>query len=51
MAWVLIGGLLTSTLFTLIIIPVIYTLMDDFKKFLKRKFKKSTLKTSTGETL
>ena len=51
MAWVLIGGLLTSTLFTLIIIPVIYTLMDDLKKFLKRKFKKSTLKISTGETL
>lgn len=41
MAWVLIGGLLTSTLFTLIVIPVIYTIMDDLKRklggFLRRK--------------
>ncbi|MEN6347776.1 MAG: efflux RND transporter permease subunit [Syntrophomonas sp.] len=31
MAWVLIGGLLTSTLFTLFIIPVVYTIIDDWK--------------------
>ncbi|HWP96893.1 MAG TPA: efflux RND transporter permease subunit [Syntrophomonadaceae bacterium] len=31
MAWVLIGGLLTSTLFTLFIIPIVYTLIDDWK--------------------
>ncbi|MGE5406055.1 MAG: efflux RND transporter permease subunit [Candidatus Saccharibacteria bacterium] len=31
MAWVLIGGLLTSTLFTLFVIPVVYTLIDDWK--------------------
>ncbi len=41
MAWVLIGGLLTSTLFTLIVIPVIYTIIDDYKRkisgFFKRK--------------
>jgi HAE1 family hydrophobic/amphiphilic exporter-1 len=41
MAWVLIGGLLSSTIFTLVVIPVIYTIMDDYKKkiggFLKRK--------------
>lgn len=44
MAWVLIGGLITSTLFTLIVIPVIYTIMDDLKRKIggsfKRKFKK-----------
>ncbi|MHB9093906.1 MAG: efflux RND transporter permease subunit [Eubacteriales bacterium] len=44
MAWVLIGGLTTSTLFTLIVIPVTYTIIDDYKHkiggFLKRKFKK-----------
>ncbi len=38
MAWVLIGGLLTSTVFTLVVIPVVYTLMDDLKHFIKRKF-------------
>lgn len=31
MAWVLIGGLLTSTLFTLFVIPVVYTIIDDWK--------------------
>lgn len=31
MAWVLIGGLFTSTVFTLVVIPVIYTIMDDYK--------------------
>lgn len=44
MAWVLIGGLLTSTVFTLIVIPVVYTLMDDLKRkigrYLKKKFGK-----------
>lgn len=47
MAWVLIGGLLTSTLFTLIVIPVVYTIMDDFKRkisgFFKRKITKNSL--------
>ncbi|KNZ70995.1 acriflavin resistance protein [Thermincola ferriacetica] len=32
MAWVLIGGLITSTVFTLIVIPVVYTIMDDYKQ-------------------
>lgn len=44
MAWVLIGGLITSTMFTLVVIPVIYTIMDDYKRkiggFLKSKFKR-----------
>lgn len=45
MAWVLIGGLITSTLFTLVVIPVIYTIMDDYKRkiggYLKSKFKRN----------
>lgn len=47
MAWVLIGGLLTSTLFTLVVIPVVYTIMDDLKRkmggFLGRKLRKEKL--------
>lgn len=31
MAWVLIGGLITSTVFTLLVIPVVYTLAADFR--------------------
>lgn len=37
MAWVIIGGLITSTLLTLVVVPIMYTLMDDLKdKFYKR---------------
>ncbi|CCO08171.1 efflux RND transporter permease subunit [Desulforamulus hydrothermalis] len=39
MAWVLIGGLLTSTVFTLFVIPVVYTIFDDYKtKWRHRRF-------------
>jgi hypothetical protein len=31
-----IGGLLTSTLLTLVLIPAVYTIMDDFTGFLSR---------------
>jgi len=37
MSIVVIGGLLLSTLLTLVFIPVVYTLFDDFAAFLKRK--------------
>ncbi|MBC9785179.1 efflux RND transporter permease subunit [Heliobacterium chlorum] len=37
MAVVLIGGLITSTVFTLVVIPVFYTLIDDFINWRKRK--------------
>ncbi len=40
MAWVLIGGLLTSTLFTLIVIPVVYTIMDDLKRKIGGKLRR-----------
>lgn len=41
MAWVLIGGLLTSTIFTLFVIPVVYTIFNDYKtKWHKRRNRK-----------
>ncbi|MBM3270716.1 MAG: efflux RND transporter permease subunit [Candidatus Sericytochromatia bacterium] len=36
MAVVVIGGLITSTLLTLVVVPVVYTLLDDFKGFFTR---------------
>lgn len=39
MAITVIGGLITSTLLSLVIIPVLYTYVDDFNQFLKRVFK------------
>jgi len=43
MAHAIIGGLITSTLLTLVVVPVIYTLLDDLKnkvtKFLTRSSK------------
>ena len=38
MAIVVIGGLITSTLLTLVVVPVVYTLIDD----VERKFKKNS---------
>ena len=32
----IIGGLTTSTFLTLIIIPTIYSLVDDFTRYIKR---------------
>ncbi|HEY6011912.1 MAG TPA: efflux RND transporter permease subunit, partial [Nitrospirota bacterium] len=37
MAIAVIGGLITSTLLTLVVIPVVYTLVDDLEIFFKRK--------------
>ncbi len=37
MAIAIIGGLVSSTLLTLLVIPVIYTLLDDVKNLIKRK--------------
>lgn len=38
MARAVVGGLLTSTLLTLLVVPVMYTLMDDFGGWLKRRW-------------
>ena len=40
MARAVVGGLLTSSLLTLVVVPVMYTLMDDFGIWLKRKWRK-----------
>jgi hydrophobic/amphiphilic exporter-1 (mainly G- bacteria), HAE1 family len=39
MARAVVGGLLTSTLLTLLVVPVMYTLMDDLEGWLKRKWR------------
>jgi hydrophobic/amphiphilic exporter-1 (mainly G- bacteria), HAE1 family len=38
MARAVVGGLITSTLLTLIVVPVAYTYFDDFSAWLKRRF-------------
>ena len=40
MATVVIGGLLLSTVLTLVLVPVMYTIFDDVYKFTKLKLKK-----------
>ena len=37
MAIAVIGGLITSTLLTLVVVPVVYTLVDDLENFFKKK--------------
>lgn len=37
MAYTIIGGLISSTLLTLIVVPVVYTLLDDLKGVFKKK--------------
>ncbi len=39
MARAVVGGLLTSTLLTLLVVPVMYTLMDDLGNWLKRRWR------------
>ena len=38
MARAVIGGLITSTLLTLLVVPVVYTLLDDFAGWVHRKW-------------
>ncbi len=38
MAIAVIGGLVTSTFLTLVVVPVVFTLVDDFKRWLERRF-------------
>ena len=49
MAHAIIGGVITSTLLTLIVVPVIYTYLDDGKQRFFRLFAKKKTKTSTIE--
>lgn len=38
MAWAVIGGLITSTLLSLIVVPAAYTVMDDLGNWIKQRF-------------
>jgi HAE1 family hydrophobic/amphiphilic exporter-1 len=38
MAHAVIGGVLASTFLTLLVVPVVYTYLDDFEKFLRRRW-------------
>jgi hydrophobe/amphiphile efflux-1 (HAE1) family protein len=40
MAWAIIGGLITSTLLTLLFVPVVYTYLYDIKRLFSKKVKK-----------
>ena len=40
MAVVILGGLITSTMLTLIVVPVVYTYLDDLKQFTFRLFRR-----------
>lgn len=40
MAHAVIGGVITSTLLTLVVVPVIFTYLDDLKNLMIRQFRK-----------
>lgn len=42
MARAVVGGLITSSLLTLIVVPVMYTYLDDFSTWLKKKWRGNT---------
>ncbi len=46
MARAVVGGLITSSVLTLIVVPVMYTWLDDFGLWLKRKWKSKTAPSS-----
>jgi len=39
MAHAVIGGIITSTLLTLVVVPVIYTYLDDLASWARHKFR------------
>jgi multidrug efflux pump subunit AcrB len=47
MAVSVIGGLLTSTVLSLLVIPVVFTYVDDLERFISRTFKRVTGKPVT----
>ena len=50
MATAVIGGLITSTMLTLFVIPTVYTLLDDLPRILARRFKRNSHVGSTTPT-
>lgn len=51
MSIVVIGGLLTSTVLSLLVIPVIFTFVDDLLGLVKRPFVKSQKDIADGESV
>ena len=52
MGQAVIGGVITSSLLTLVVVPVTYCFMDDLAQWFKRKFgAKNTLRTATASQL
>lgn len=49
MAWLIIGGMITSTILTPIVLPVVYTLLDDLKYWIKRKLTRGNREVSQYE--
>jgi len=47
MAWVIIGGLTSSLIFTLVLVPVMYTIIEKWKNKINAKFKKNQLNEAT----
>jgi Cu/Ag efflux pump CusA len=45
MAIVVIGGLITSTFLSLLVIPVVFTYVDDMVQWLGRRFRRQDVKT------
>jgi HAE1 family hydrophobic/amphiphilic exporter-1 len=48
MARAIVGGLVTSTLLTLIVVPVVYTLLDDFSAWASARWRGHPRQTTTG---
>jgi HAE1 family hydrophobic/amphiphilic exporter-1 len=49
LGWALIGGLTSSMLMTLIVVPVVYTIVEHFRTFLSQSFKFIRKKASLGK--
>ncbi len=49
MALVVIGGLITSTLLSLVVVPAVYTVMDDLGRLLRRPSRRERAATRTAE--
>jgi Cu/Ag efflux pump CusA len=50
MAVAVIGGLITSTVLSLLVIPSVFTVMDDFEKLMGRLFGRHKSKLTSGGT-
>jgi multidrug efflux pump subunit AcrB len=49
MAIAVIGGLMTSTLLTLVVIPVIYTYMDGLQSFIFKRFRRKPTRRAVSQ--